>query len=63
MKKQALTQKLIQSDTNNNLIENLTKKFELNNNIDLIEVFDNSHIQGSDSIGALICFGNEGFIN
>ena len=60
--KQALTQKLIQSDTNNNLIENLTKKFELNNNIDLIEVFDNSHIQGSDSIGALICFGNEGFI-
>ena len=60
--KQALTQKLIQSDTNNNLIENLTKKFKLNNNIDLIEVYDNSHIQGSDSIGALICFGNEGFI-
>ena len=25
----------------------------------LIEVYDNSHIQGSDSIGALICFGNE----
>ncbi len=60
--KQALTQKLIQSDTNNNLIENLTKKFKLNNNIDLIEVYDNSHIQGSDSIGALICFGNDGFI-
>jgi len=60
--KQALTQKLIQSDTNNNLIENLTKKFKLNNNIDLIEVYDNSHIHGSDSIGALICFGNEGFI-
>ena len=31
--KQALTQKLIQSDTNNNLIENLAKKFNLNNNI------------------------------
>ena len=60
--KQALTQKLIQSDTNNNLVENLAKKFELNNNIDLIEVYDNSHIQGSDSIGALICFGNEGFV-
>jgi len=60
--KQALTQKLIQSDTNNNLIENLAKKFKLNSNIDLIEVYDNSHIQGSDSIGALICFGNEGFI-
>ncbi len=60
--KQALTQKIIQSNTNNDLIENLAKKFELDNNIDLIEVYDNSHIQGSDSIGALICFGNEGFI-
>jgi len=60
--KQALTQKLIQSDTNNSLVENLSKKFKLDNNIDLIEVYDNSHIQGSDSIGALICFGNEGFI-
>ena len=60
--KQALTQKLIQSDTNNNLIDKLSIKFNLNNNIDLIEVYDNSHIQGTDSIGALICFGNEGFI-
>ena len=60
--KQALTQKLIQSDTNNNLIENLATKFNLNNNIDIIEVYDNSHIQGSDAIGALICFGNEGFV-
>ena len=60
--KQSLTQKLIQSDTNNNLIEKLSVKFKLDNNIDLIEVYDNSHIQGTDSIGALICFGNEGFI-
>jgi excinuclease ABC subunit C len=60
--KQALTQKIIQSDTNNNLIENLSTKFKLNNNIDLIEVYDNSHIQGSDSVGALICFGSEGFV-
>ena len=60
--KQALTQKLIQSNTNNDLIENLAKKFKLNNNIDLIEVYDNSHIQGTDSIGALICFDNEGFV-
>ena len=60
--KQALTQKLIQSDTNNGLIESLSAKFEINENIDLIEVYDNSHIQGTDSIGALICFGREGFI-
>ena len=60
--KQSLTQKLIQNDTNNNLIDKLSIKFKLNNNIDLIEVYDNSHIQGTDSIGALICFGNEGFL-
>jgi len=60
--KQSLTQKLIQSDTNNNLIDKLSIKFKLNNNLDLIEVYDNSHIQGTDSIGALICFGNEGFL-
>ena len=60
--KQSLTQKLIQSDTNNNLIDKLSIKFKLNNNIDLIEVYDNSHIQGTDAIGALICFGNEGFV-
>ncbi len=60
--KQSLKQKLIQSDTNNNLIEELASKFKINNNIDLIEVYDNSHIQGSDSVGSLICFSNEGFI-
>tara|TARA_Y100001970_G_scaffold234402_1_gene292723 strand:- start:7396 stop:9234 length:1839 start_codon:yes stop_codon:yes gene_type:complete len=60
--KQALTQKLYQTDSNNNLIENLANKFNLNNNINLIEVYDNSHNQGSDSIGALICFSNEGFV-
>ena len=60
--KQALTQKLYQTESNNNLIENLANKFELNNNINLIEVYDNSHNQGSDSVGALICFGNEGFV-
>ena len=59
---QALRQKLIQSDTNNNLIESLASKFKINENIDIIEVYDNSHIQGTDSVGALICFSREGFI-
>ena len=60
--KQALTQKLYQTENNNNLINNLADKFDLNNNINLIEVYDNSHNQGTDSIGALICFGDEGFV-
>ena len=60
--RQSLKQKLIQSDKNNNLIEQLALKFNINNNIDLIEVYDNSHIQGTDSVGSLICFSNEGFV-
>ena len=60
--KQALKQRLIQSDNNNNLIEELAMKFNINNNIELIEVYDNSHIQGAGSVGSLICFGNEGFV-
>jgi excinuclease ABC subunit C len=59
--KQALTQKLYDTQSNTNLIEQLSSKFELNQNADLIEVYDNSHIQGTDCIGALITFGNEGF--
>jgi excinuclease ABC subunit C len=59
--KQALTQKLYDTQSNTNLIEQLTAKFNLNQSTDLIEVYDNSHIQGTDCIGALITFGNEGF--
>jgi excinuclease ABC subunit C len=59
--KQALTQKLYDTQSNTNLIEQLASNFDLNQNIDLIEVYDNSHIQGTDCIGALITFGNEGF--
>ena len=60
--KQSLEQKLYQLESNNDLIESLSLKFNLNTNINLIEVYDNSHIQGSDSVGALICFSNEGFV-
>jgi excinuclease ABC subunit C len=59
--KQALTQKLYDTQSNTNLIEKLTSKFNLHQSTDLIEVYDNSHIQGTDCIGALITFGNEGF--
>ena len=60
--KEALTQKLYETQSNLNLIEKLSKKFKLDSSINLIEVYDNSHIQGTDCIGGLITFGNEGFI-
>ncbi len=60
--KQALTQKILETETNSKLIDKLSDKFNLNFNLNLIEVYDNSHTQGSDSVGALISFGKEGFV-
>ena len=60
--KEALTRKVYETESNINLFEELSNKFSLKSNINLIEVYDNSHIQGSNSVGALITFGSEGFI-
>jgi len=60
--KEALTQKILETDSNSKLIDNLADKFLLKFNINLIEVYDNSHIQGADSVGALVAFGKEGFL-
>jgi len=60
--KQTLTQKILETESNSKLIDNLADKFNLNFNVNLIEVYDNSHVQGSDAVGALITFGKEGFV-
>ena len=60
--KEALRRKVYETENNRNLFEELSNKFSLKSNISLIEVYDNSHIQGSNSVGALITFGSEGFI-
>jgi len=60
--KEALTRKIFESETNNKLLNQIADKFKLDISPRIIEVFDNSHIQGSNSIGALITFGSEGFI-
>ncbi len=60
--KESLNRKLHETNNNKNLFEGIVKKFNLKNNISLVEVYDNSHIQGTNSIGAMITFGDEGFI-
>ena len=60
--KDSLNRKLYESQNNKELFESVAKKFNLETNINLIEVYDNSHIQGTDSVGALIAFGDEGFV-
>ena len=60
--KNSLNRKLYESQNNRDLLNMISKKFNIENNIDLIEVYDNSHIQGTNSVGALITYGEEGFI-
>ena len=60
--KDSLNRKLYESQNNKEIFEAVSKKFNLENNISLIEVYDNSHIQGTNSVGALISYGEEGFI-
>ena len=60
--KESLNRKLYETNNNKNLFEGIVKKFNLKNNISLVEVYDNSHIQGTNSVGAMVTFGDEGFI-
>ena len=60
--KDSLNRKLYESQNNKNLFEEVSQKFNLQTNVNLVEVYDNSHIQGSHSVGALITYGEEGFI-
>ena len=60
--KNSLNRKLYESQNNRTLLDEIGKKFKLENSISIVEVYDNSHIQGTNSVGALITYGEEGFI-
>ena len=60
--KDSLNRKLHETQNNRELFESVVAKFNLETNINLIEVYENSHIQGTNSVGALISYGDEGFI-
>ncbi len=60
--KEALTRRIFESETNTKLLDQVAEKFKLEILPRIIEVYDNSHIQGAHSVGALISFGTEGFV-
>ena len=60
--KESLQRKIFDSDQNNNLLSLLGEKFNLDFIPSLIEVYDNSHTQGTNAIGSFISFGKEGFL-
>ena len=60
--KNTLNRNLYESQNNKEFLDGISKKFKIDNTINLIEVYDNSHIQGTNSVGALITYGEEGFV-
>jgi excinuclease ABC subunit C len=58
---EALERRLAESTTQARLLRELADLFELEGPPDRIEVYDNSHIQGTSAVGAMIVAGPEGF--
>ena len=59
--REALGRKLAETSSQQNLLRQLAETFGLPQAPRRIEVYDNSHIQGSNAVGAMIVSGREGF--
>lgn len=59
---EAVSRKLAETASQARLLEEVRKLFELGDIPQRIEVYDNSHIQGSNAVGGMIVAGPDGFI-
>jgi excinuclease ABC subunit C len=59
--REALGRKLAETQSQQNLLSGLAETFGLPKPPRRVEVYDNSHIQGSNAVGAMIVAGPEGF--
>ncbi len=60
--KEAVERKLAESAGQTRLLEGVMEKFDLDAPPARIEIYDNSHIQGSNAVGAMVVAGPEGFM-
>ena len=60
--KNALARRLAESSSQRKMLEGVADVFRLEAAPDRIEIYDNSHIQGSNAVGAMVVAGPEGFI-
>jgi excinuclease ABC subunit C len=59
---EALDRRLAETTTQSKLLREVAELFELPEPPQRIEIYDNSHIQGSNALGAMVVAGPEGFI-
>ena len=60
--REALGRKLAEGSSQRRLLEGLADRFGLTTVPRRVEVFDNSHIQGSNAVGAMVVAGRDGFV-
>ncbi|MDH3263280.1 MAG: excinuclease ABC subunit UvrC [Paracoccaceae bacterium] len=60
--RESLARRMSESATQARLLEGLAEAFGLEAPPGRIEVYDNSHIQGADAVGAMVVAGPEGFV-
>ncbi|WP_299723757.1 excinuclease ABC subunit UvrC [uncultured Tateyamaria sp.] len=60
--RESLARKMAESATQTKLLKGLAEAFDLSKVPERIEVYDNSHIQGTNAVGAMIVAGPEGFM-
>ena len=60
--REALARRMAERGTQRQLLEGVARVFKLDGPPERIEIYDNSHIQGTAPIGAMVVAGPEGFI-
>ncbi|MGC1428083.1 MAG: excinuclease ABC subunit UvrC [Albidovulum sp.] len=60
--RESLARKMSESAAQSKLLEHLAEAFDLDGPLRRIEVYDNSHIQGTNAVGGMIVAGPEGFV-
>ena len=60
--RESLARKMSETATQGKLLKGLAEAFDLNEPPKRIEVYDNSHIQGTNAVGGMIVAGPEGFV-
>ena len=60
--RESLARRMAESTTQNKLLTGLAEAFDLDTPPQRIEVYDNSHIQGTNAVGGMIVAGAEGFL-
>ena len=59
--RESLARRMAETSTQNRLLQGLAEAFDLDAPPRRIEVYDNSHIQGTNAVGGMIVAGPEGF--